>query len=264
MICVYTKSKFFKTLAEKSGLSEMELSSKMSLWMTNNNTTEWPTLEQLGITIEGEIVLDEPTESSSYLSSQDDAPQFDPNENDEVSEFAEAEFSMDDINIDESDKGESSLDDVLDSAEKSDGISKSFANLTRTLFYQRNDVDREIKTEAGKLQGALAEDTAAIDIRLSELRSLRDILTDKIKASKKISNLEQLVEFGIEAHNEVVKTLSKGNLTDKQLNYIRRITNFWIKAGDFGESQFGHVLFGYDYDKDLDPIVSDGLLDVST
>ena len=264
MICVYTKSKFFKTLAEKSGLSEMELSSKMSLWMTDNNTTEWPTLEQLGITIEGEIVLDEPAESFSYLSSQDDAPQFNPNENDEVSEFAEAESSMDDINIDESEKSEFGPDDVLDSAEKSEGISKSFANLTRTLFYQRNDVDREIKTEAGKLQGALAEDTAAIDIRLSELRSLRDILTDKIKASKKISNLEQLVEFGIEAHNEVVKTLSKGNLTDKQLNYIRRITNFWIKAGDFGESQFGHVLFGYDYDKDLDPIVSDGLIDVST
>ena len=60
---------------------------------------------------------------------------------------------------------------------------------------------------------------------------------------------EKLVEFGNYAVNEVSQMLSEGNLTDKQLNYLKRISSFWLKAGRFERQNFDHILFGEDYRK---------------
>lgn len=47
--CINTSSLEFKSLTEMSGISSIELAAKMNLWMEENNTDVWPTLEQLGI-----------------------------------------------------------------------------------------------------------------------------------------------------------------------------------------------------------------------
>ena len=47
--CVNLKSKEFQSLVEISGINSMELSAKMGIWMDENDTDIWPTLEQLGI-----------------------------------------------------------------------------------------------------------------------------------------------------------------------------------------------------------------------
>jgi hypothetical protein len=47
--CINIGHPDFKRLADDSGLEPMLLSAKMGVWMEQNNTDEWPTLEQLGI-----------------------------------------------------------------------------------------------------------------------------------------------------------------------------------------------------------------------
>ena len=47
--CIITGSSEFKSLTEMSGISSIELAAKMNLWMEENNTDVWPTLEQLGL-----------------------------------------------------------------------------------------------------------------------------------------------------------------------------------------------------------------------
>jgi len=49
MNCINIKLPQFQALANESGLHPAILSAKMSIWMDNNKTDEWPTLEQLGI-----------------------------------------------------------------------------------------------------------------------------------------------------------------------------------------------------------------------
>lgn len=54
--CVNMNHKDFKDLAEMSGLNPLDLALKMGVWMNNNNTTEWPTLEQLRLKSTASIV----------------------------------------------------------------------------------------------------------------------------------------------------------------------------------------------------------------
>lgn len=48
--CINKNHPDFKALIEKSGIDAIVLSAKIGVWMEENNATEWPTLEQLGIT----------------------------------------------------------------------------------------------------------------------------------------------------------------------------------------------------------------------
>ena len=47
--CVNIKSLDFIELVRQSGLHPAILSAKMGVWMEQNNTDEWPSLEQLGL-----------------------------------------------------------------------------------------------------------------------------------------------------------------------------------------------------------------------
>ena len=49
--CININHPDFKDLVENSGVDALNLSTKMGVWMEENNTEEWPTLEQLGITV---------------------------------------------------------------------------------------------------------------------------------------------------------------------------------------------------------------------
>lgn len=48
--CININHPEYSKLLTQSGLSSMQLSAKMGVWMEKNNSDEWPTLEQLGIT----------------------------------------------------------------------------------------------------------------------------------------------------------------------------------------------------------------------
>lgn len=47
--CVNIKHKDFQRLMEETGLDSLALSTKMGVWMKNNNTDEWPSLKELGL-----------------------------------------------------------------------------------------------------------------------------------------------------------------------------------------------------------------------
>ena len=256
--CIITSSKEFQSLTEMSGISSIELAAKMNLWMENNNTDVWPTLEQLGIKyeklegLELKEISETETVEDSYMAS------FDPD-----GEFNFAEY--DDIlkQID-SDEFEFDLNEgVLSADEKKEGLNLSFANLTKTLIYQHSDIKNELQNLYGQLKDAKTKDRPAIKSKIAKTNQKRQELVDKIKESKKLSNLEQLLEFGNDAINEVSQILSEGGLTDKQLNYLKRITDFWMRAGDFKSSQFDHILFGKDYETKIDESIEDGLVSIA-
>ena len=152
---------------------------------------------------------------------------------------------------------------VLSVDEKKEGLNLSFANLTKTLIYQHNDIKNELQNLYGQLKDAKNKDRPAIKSKIAKTNQKRQELVDKIKESKKLSNLEQLLEFGNDAINEVSQILSEGGLTDKQLNYLKRITDFWMRAGDFKSSQFDHILFGKDYETKIDESIEDGLVSIA-
>ena len=141
-------------------------------------------------------------------------------------EFNFAEY--DDI-LRQIDGNESEFDlneDILSIDEKKEGLNLSFANLTKTLIYQHNDIKNELQNLYGQLKDAKTKDRPAIKSKIAKTNQKRQELVDKIKESKKLSNLEQLLQFGNDAINEVSQILSEGGLTDKQLNYLKRITDF--------------------------------------
>lgn len=74
--CVNMNHKDFKDLAEMSGLNPLDLALKMGVWMNNNNTTEWPTLEQLGIKAVKQIELVQRQDSQTTESKTFKAPIF--------------------------------------------------------------------------------------------------------------------------------------------------------------------------------------------
>ena len=47
--CVNIKLAEFKELVEQTGINPLVLSARMGVWMEQNNTDEWPTLEQLNL-----------------------------------------------------------------------------------------------------------------------------------------------------------------------------------------------------------------------
>ena len=47
--CINIQNDNFKSLVEISGISSIELAAKMNLWMSENDTDIWPTLEQIGL-----------------------------------------------------------------------------------------------------------------------------------------------------------------------------------------------------------------------
>jgi hypothetical protein len=49
--CVNIKHPDFRTLMDVTGLDSAILSAQMGVWMEENNTNEWPSLEQLGIVV---------------------------------------------------------------------------------------------------------------------------------------------------------------------------------------------------------------------
>ena len=256
--CISTSSLEFKSLTEMSGISSIELAAKMNLWMEENNTDVWPTLEQLGIEyekpedLESKEISETETVEDSYMAN------FDPD-----GEFNFAEY--DDI-LRQIDGNESEFDlneDILSVDEKKEGLNLSFANLTSTLIYQHNDIKKEIQNLYGQLKDAKTKDRPAIKSKIAKTNQKRQELVDKIKESKKLSNLEQLLQFGNDAINEVSQILSEGGLTDKQLNYLKRITDFWMRAGDFKSSQFDHILFGKDYETKIDESIEDGLVAIA-
>ena len=261
--CINTSSVEFKSLTEMSGISSIELAAKMNLWMEENNTDVWPSLEQLGLTTEKSEEVSEPiseteTIEDSYMANFDVDGEY------EVSEFAEEEFNLDDLDLSQGQESEFSLDDdVLTIEEKKSGQNLSFAKLTQTLIYQHNDIKNELQNLYGQLRDAKKDERHILKSKIAKTNQKRQELSDKIKQSKRISNLEQIVEFGYDAHNEIVEILKEGNLTDKQLNYIDRIAKFWIKAGDFSSNRVGHVLFGKDYDTKVDESLVDGLVDIA-
>lgn len=58
--CVNIKSKEFIDLVRQSGLNPAVLSAKMGVWMEKNNTDEWPSLQQLGLSpVSNPITVDE-------------------------------------------------------------------------------------------------------------------------------------------------------------------------------------------------------------
>ena len=137
--CINTSSLEFKSLTEMSGISSIELAAKMNLWMEDNNTNVWPTLEQLGIEyekpedLESKEISETETVEDSYMAN------FDPD-----GEFNFAEY--DDI-LKQIDGNESEFDlneDILSIDEKKEGLNLSFANLTKTLIYQHNDIKNEL------------------------------------------------------------------------------------------------------------------------
>ena len=222
--CINISSSDFKSLVEISGISPIELAAKMNLWMSENDTDVWPTLEQLNIEynkpedFETKELSDTETVEDSYMAMFDDEGEF------ILSEYAEEEFNFND---EQEQKVEFDLNEgVLSSEEKKSGLNLSFANLTSTLIYQRKDINGELQNLYGKLKNSEGKERHEIQLTISKLAQKRDDLDDKIKESKKLSNLEQIVEFGEDAISEVSKMLSEGNLTDKQLNYLKRITDF--------------------------------------
>ena len=137
-----------------SGISSIELAAKMNLWMEENNTDVWPSLEQLGLTTEkseetiGPISETETIEDS-YMANFNVDGEY------EVSEFAEEEFNLDDLDLSQGQEPEFSLDDdVLTVEEKKSGQNLSFAKLTQTLIYQHNDIKNELQNLYGKLRDA--------------------------------------------------------------------------------------------------------------
>lgn len=226
--CINVSSAEFKSLAEMSGISSIELAAKMNLWMEDNKTDVWPSLEELGMKgtniKEGVSELFESKESITLTENIADSymADFNPNGDFEVTEYVELGFDLDDIQSSEFDW----VDDVLSESELEDGVSMSFANLTKTLTYQRVDVNNELQNLYGKLAKANGKERGVVKSKIEENRQKIKELDEKIKESKKISNLEQLVEFGEDAIVEVQKILSKGDITDKQLNYIDRIAKF--------------------------------------
>ena len=225
--CINTANAEFKSLVEISGISSIELAAKMNLWMEDNNTDVWPSLSQLGLTTEEATESTEPisnteTIEDSYMANFGD----DVNAKHEVSEFAKSEFDFND-EIDNEQKPEFSLDDeALSNDEKKTGQNLSFAKLTQTLIYQHNDINNEIQNLYGKLKNAKKDERHIIKSNIAKTNQKRQELAEKIKQSKKLSNLEQVVEFGNDAYNEVLSILEAGNLTDKQLNYVDRIVKF--------------------------------------
>ena len=55
--CINIKHKDFKALVNESGLSPMALSARMSIWMRNNNTSEWPSLSDIGVVNENKTQI---------------------------------------------------------------------------------------------------------------------------------------------------------------------------------------------------------------
>lgn len=135
---------------------------------------------------------------------------------------------------------------ALTDEEKNSGAKISFASLTRNLGYQYTDTSKELQNLYGKLKDAESSNRPKIKSEIAKINQRLQLLKDKIKQSKQMSNLEQIIEFGNDAYNEVVDLLNSDKVTDKQLNYCKRIVDFWIKAGDFGRDRAEHILFGED------------------
>lgn len=135
---------------------------------------------------------------------------------------------------------------ALTDEEKNSGTKISFASLTSNLGHQYADTQKEIQNLYGKLKDADKSDRSKIKSEIARVNQRLQLLKEKIKQSKQMSNLEQIIEFGNDAYNEVVDLLNSDKVTDKQLNYCKRIVDFWIKAGDFGRDRAEHILFGED------------------
>jgi len=116
--------------------------------------------------------------------------------------------------------------DALTNEEKKSGAILSFAALTSNLVYQKNDTSNELTNLYGRLKDAESSERPKIKTEIAKVNQRLQLLKDKIKQSKQMSNLEQIVEFGDEAYNEVVDLLNSEKVTDKQLNYSKRIVDF--------------------------------------
>ena len=67
--CINVHSAEFKSLVEISGISSIELAAKVNLWMEDNNTDVWPSLNQLGLTAKTETVIDKTLSKISSIKS---------------------------------------------------------------------------------------------------------------------------------------------------------------------------------------------------
>lgn len=199
-----------------------------------------------------ERVKNTETVEDSYMANFDPDGEFNFSEYDDILKQIDQDESEFDLN-----------EDIFSKDEKKEGLNLSFANLTKTLIYQHNDVKNELQNLYGQLNDAKAKDRPSIKSKIAKTNQKRQELVDKIKESKKLSNLEQLLQFGNDAINEVSQILSEGGLTDKQLNYLKRITDFWMRAGDFKSSQFDHILFGKDYETKINESIEDGLVAIA-
>lgn len=135
---------------------------------------------------------------------------------------------------------------ALTDEEKNSGAKISFAALTSNLVYQKNDTSNEWTNINGKIAKANKEEIVKLKQERAKIIQRFELLKEKIKQANQMSNLEQIIEFGNDAYNEVVDLLNSDKVTDKQLNYCKRIVDFWIKAGDFGRDRAEHILFGED------------------
>ena len=88
--CIITSSKEFQSLTEMSGISSIELAAKMNLWMEENNTDVWPSLEQLGIEyekpedLESKEISETETVEDSYMANFDPDGEFNFAEYDDI------------------------------------------------------------------------------------------------------------------------------------------------------------------------------------
>ena len=59
-------------------------------------------------------------------------------------------------------------EDILSIDEKKEGLNLSFANLTKTLIYQHNDIKNELQNLYGQLKDAKTKDRPAIKSKIAK------------------------------------------------------------------------------------------------
>lgn len=137
----------------------------------------------------------------------------------------------------------------------------TFSNLTETLALQHRDTDNELRNLYDEKNKATGKNRDKLNKKIAELEERLSMLKDKVEESNKIANLEQIVQYGVDAYKEVEKILS-GEVNAAQLNYAKRVVDFWINAGKKEHSQFGHVLFGEMYYDKVPAEIQEGLFDI--
>ena len=205
--------------------------------MTKNNTDVWPTLEQLSVEYEQKEELEEYKDNlidESFTPEESHMPSF--FESEESTEYADDnEKATPDIELNDAELSESEEKTIRQS---------SYANLTRLFQYQINDINRELKNTQDEIKEATGSKRVDLKKKAAELYSRKEELVGKIKKSKELNNLEEIVDFGKQAVSEVNKLLSDPSITEGTLRYIERISKFWSLAGDFSKEGNGHIIFG--------------------